>query len=343
MFMFSGLSDRFVGIATVFLLSLITNRLFLLGNMPELLPLELPYELRHPQISRSIPSHLIPFLRENKENPGGSFYADHSSPKSFIVNAIGAGEFLLTNDTINRISDSNYTDLYVVSNRGRTISMFEKKYLKKKLSSLGLTKSSAFGCALRYLFRPRPKVFVPLRPTLEALTLPDTIKIAIHIRTHDGVLVHGNKIKFENYASYFRCAEQIEEFAVQATNQKVVWVFFTDSIELRHKVLKKFGSEKIRVATDVPVEHSAKEMVCPFQTCVSETGFNTAAAEWWSVGLADYHVVGIQGGYGKSAVMRTGRLNSTYLIYPDQTPEETSCVRKRYAKTKEIKLAFAGI
>jgi hypothetical protein len=311
--------------------------------MPELLPLESPFELRHHQISRLVPPHLIPFLRENKANPGGSYYADHSFPGSFIVNAIGAGEFLLMNDTINRIGDSNITDLYVVSNRGRTISMFEKPYLKKKLSKLGLTKSSAFGCALRYLFRPRFEVFVPLMPTLEALTLPDTIKIAIHIRTHDGVLVYGNKINFANYRSYFRCAEQIEEFAVQATNQKAIWVFFTDSIELRHKVLEEYGPEKVRVAIDVPVEHSAKEMVCPLQTCVTQTGFNTAAAEWWSLGLADYHVVGIQGGYGKSAVMRTGRLNSTYLIYTEQTPAQISCTKRSYARTREIKVAFAGI
>ena len=311
--------------------------------MPELLPLESPFELRHPQISRSVPLHLIPFFRENKTYPGGSYAADLSPPGYLVVNAIGAGEFLLMDETINRLDDGNFTELYVVSNRGRTISMFEKPSLKKKLSKLGLTKSSAFGCALRFLFRPRPEVFIPLLPTLDALTLPGIIKIAIHIRTHDGVLVYGNKIQFEQYRSYFRCAEQIENFATHSTNQKAIWVFFTDSIELRHKVLEKYGPHKVRVAIDVPVEHSAKEMVCPFETCVTESGFNIAAAEWWSLGLADYHVVGIQGGYGKSAVMRTGRLNSTYLIYPEQTSKEISCTKRSYARTREIKVAFAGI
>jgi hypothetical protein len=339
----SGLSDRFVGIATVFLLSLITNRLFLLGNMPELQPLESVFEMRHSEISTIVPSHLIPMMRENKSHPGGNFLFDGTFEKSLIVNAIGDGEFLLSKQTIDTIQVANLTDLYVVSNRGRTISMFDKPFLKKKLTSMGLTKSSAFGCALRYLFRPRPEVFVPLLPTLQTLTLPDTLKIAIHIRTHDGVLVYGNKIRFENYLPWFRCAEQIESFALHSHHQQAVWVFYTDSIELRRKVLAKYGSDKVRVATDVPVEHSAKEMVCPLQSCVTQDGFNTAAAEWWNLGLADYHVVGIQGGYGKTAVMRTGRLKSTYLIQPDQLVTQISCTKKNYARTQAIKTAYAGI
>lgn len=335
----SGLADRFVGIATVFLLSLITNRLFFLGNMPELHPLDSPFQLRFPHIAASVPPHFIPFLRENKTHPGASFYLESSS-QSLIINAIGDGDILLMNETIDMIRSSNMTDIYVVTNRGRTISMFDKPNLKKTLSKMGLTKSTAFGCSLRYHFQPRADIFVPLLPSLEALMLPSTMKIAIHIRTHDGVLVYGNRIVFDHYLPYFKCAEQIESFANQKS-QKFIWIFYTDSVELRGMVLDKFGADKVRVAMDVPVEHSAKEMVCPLQTCVTKSGFNIAAAEWWSLGLADYFVVGIQGGYGKSGVMRTGRLNSTYLIYPEM-PQKV-CTRKNYARTNEIKLAYAGI
>ena len=336
----SGLSDRFVGIATVFLLSLITNRLFQLGNIPELLPLESAYSPRFPQITHNMfDSQMISLMRENKINRRATIIEYNSSNHPLIINAIGDGEFLLLDSTISRMGDFNTTDVYVVSNRGRTIAMFDQPFLKKKLTKLGLKKSTAFGCALRYLFKPRPETFLPILPTLETLVEPNILKIAIHIRTHDGVLVYGNKIHFPNYFPYFTCAEQIEKFN---PSSKVKWLLFTDSIELREQALKYYGN-KLQTTLDVPVEHSAKEMVCPGQTCVSNEGFQLSAAEWWSLGLADYHVVGIQGGYGKTASMRAGRLNSTYLIYPDQTSEEINCSRKKYARVSELKVAYAGV
>lgn len=348
----SGLSDRFVGIATIFLLSLITNRLFLLGNIPELIPLESVYSLRFPQMTHYITdSKMIPFMRENKINRQAtiieydSYNNNNNNNNPLIINSIGDGEFLLLDSTISRMENLNISNIYVVSNRGRSIAMFDHPYLKYKLSKLGLKKSTAFGCALRYIFKPRPEIFLPILPTLETLVKPNVIKIAIHIRTHDGVLVYGNKINFNNYASYFTCAKQIEEFSnskKKEEKKEVVWLLFTDSIELRKKALKRYGN-KLQTTIDVPIEHSAKEMICPGQTCVSNEGFQIAAAEWWSLGLADYHIIGIQGGYGKTALMRAGRLNSTYLIYPDQTLEQTKCSRKKYARVSEIKIAYAGV
>lgn len=76
-------------------------------------------------------------------------------------------------------------------------------------------------------------------------------------------------------------------------------------------------------------------------TCpVSDEGFNTAAAEWWMLGYADYHVVTLSSGYGRAGAFRTGNRNNIYTIYRDQ---ETLCDREGYTRQEQLIYDWSGI
>jgi hypothetical protein len=47
-------------------------------------------------------------------------------------------------------------------NRGKTIRLFENSHHTNKLTRLGLEPATAFGCAINYLLKPKPEIFLPL-------------------------------------------------------------------------------------------------------------------------------------------------------------------------------------
>ena len=72
---------------------------------------------------------------------------------------------------------------------------------------------------------------------------------------------------------------------------------------------------------------------------VSAKGFAIAAAEWWMLGCADYHVITAQSGFGRSGAYRTMRADRVYML--DQTPLE--CTADSYTKYLELTFGWSGI
>ena len=72
-----------------------------------------------------------------------------------------------------------------------------------------------------------------------------------------------------------------------------MWYILTESLALRKAIQKQFQApNRVVLAStraDVVIEHSSKERgvcqpSCSQSSVVSETGFQTAAAEWWTLG-----------------------------------------------------------
>ena len=58
---------------------------------------------------------------------------------------------------------------------------------------------------------------------------------------------------------------------------------------MRKAAVGKYGKDVVITSLDAPIEHSSKEN--EGYGTVSHKGFKNAAAEWWLMGYAHYHVI----------------------------------------------------
>jgi hypothetical protein len=160
---------------------------------------------------------------------------------------------------ISRLLGSN-TETFIAINRGKTIRLFENEHYSNRLTQMGLTPHSAFGCMVRYLFAPKPSIFLSVLPEMRRLiNEEDVIKIGIHIRTGDKHLMgdHTSSPGLNGFHHHFDCAQQIESFP-SLTGRRVMWYLLTDSATLRSEAVAKFG-DKLTTSLALQIEHSSKE------------------------------------------------------------------------------------
>jgi hypothetical protein len=188
----------------------------------------------------------------------------------------------------------------MISNRGKTIHMYNNRFHQQQLLEMGMTRYNTFGCLVNFLLQPKSEIFLPFLTEFKAMTDrdPAVLKISIQIRVGDSVWDSAGTEQHQRsilgqYKHFFSCAKQIEEFALkERAYSSVRWFLATDSHQLRIAAAQKYGS-KIFTSINATLEHSAKEF-CPTasssdnstsQSCaVSSNGFKSAAAEWWLIG-----------------------------------------------------------
>jgi len=153
----------------------------------------------------------------------------------------------------------------------------------------------------------------------------------------------------DHYSAYFSCAEQIETFATAAAalrNEKyshVLWYLASDSKSLRAAAVSRYGVQKVVTSLNTTVEHTAKEH-CKAENCaVSSGGFHLAAAEWWLMGYADYHVITQYSGYGRSAAMRSLRKDTTYTVNYKRTGAAIRCDNTSFSDLETLSFDWSGI
>lgn len=121
---------------------------------------------------------------------------------------------------------------------------------------------------------------------------------------------------------------------------------FTTPVPL-FRTLQVYGS-KIVTSLTATLEHSAKESsVCKHGAAgkrsslceVSDGGFLAAAAEWWMLGYADYHVITRYSGYGRSGAFRTVTSDTVYTIHTSPL----SCDAQSFSPLDEIMYDWSGI
>jgi hypothetical protein len=79
-------------------------------------------------------------------------------------------------------------------------------------------------------------------------------------------------------------------------------------------------------------------------TCeISQEGFQTAAAEWWMIGLADYHVITMHSGYGRTGAFRTLNKETIYTIDREPTFNAQVCDRANASQLESLMYDWAGI
>jgi hypothetical protein len=319
---------------------------------------------------------------------------------------------------------------FVVSNRGRTIRMFEHPSYAKRLKQMELTPYTAFGCLVNYLIQPRPDIFLPVYDQFRVMSDPNpaVLKISIQIRAGDHVFLPESQgalpvvdaqAVLHHYKGFFSCAAEIEQFAQEDSGdryERIIWYLATDSHSIRRAAVALYG-DKVVTSLSSTIEHTSKEnFFCePYSgaetsggssdavratslaqgdaatadessssagsaydadnvvsagsagsaggagsaglqygtpregpgkddlhtSCaVSHTGFATAAAEWWMIGYADYHVVTESSGYGRSGGYRTGNKDNIFTIYKNQP---TLCNRDGFTELDDLMYDWSGI
>lgn len=357
----SGLADRIIGTSTSFLFAVLTNKVFQIGNRHQLPNFETVFTSPNINWTRHVDEEwLLDPLRDNAAN---RYYdqATLAQGKYYAVNTINQYKLqdAFLRQDINNLLGNSY-NIFISINRGKTIRIFENDHYKQKLASMGLLPYTAFGCMVHYLFTPRPEIFVPVLPQLHSLihhSYPRSVasgndkvaslRIGIHIRTGDKHLMSYDHAApgIASFHHHFDCATQIETFARVSPDQPVVWYLLTDSPQLRKEAVEKYG-DKILTSLTSRIEHSAKEAsVCTHDCQVSNTGFQTAAAEWYLFGLCEYFVISEWSGYGRSAAFRSLRNDSIYTIRNDKRghPLHAVCDQKSFSELFDMPYDWSGI
>jgi hypothetical protein len=328
-----GLADRLVGATTVLFIAILTNRAFQIGRRERLPNLETAFTSPNINWHRELdPDWLIEPLKDSAQikNYNETII---SSKKYYAVNTIGdirLQDRLLRQD-LSLIMGTDAETTLMVINRGKTIRMFENEhYTEQTWNKMKLNPYIAFGCLLNYFLQPKSEIFLPVYDQFMAMSSldPTVLKISIQIRTGDHTWNGGN-VKgsaadgrgwLESLERYFTCAQQIEDFVMKSNPGKynsVIWYLTTESKSLRYAAVEKYGS-KLVTSVESTLEHSAKESsVCQGDAAactVKDVGFATAAAEWWMIGYAQYHVVTLNSGFGRSGGFRTYTNDTMYTL-----------------------------
>ncbi len=354
----SGMADRVIGFVTTFLIAYLTDRVFQIGERSPLPRMNVAFISPYINWTRveDEPWLIEPLMHKAKvRNYNDTVLA---SKKYFAVNTIDdwklQDKFLRQN--LNDLIGRDVETTLLVINRGKTIRMFENTNHVEKLKHTGLTQNNAFGCIATYLLQPRLENF-QLVPSEMFMSMTDpsdsVLKIAIQIRAGDWYLENSkHDIDIKQYSAYFNCAKQIELFALADTNdtktsyKSVIWYLVTDSLPLREATIKEYGStQKIITSLQSVIEHSSKEQnVCNEKDCsISEVGVKTAAAEWWLMKFARYHVITEYSGYGRSAAMNSLHKNSIYTIEHNKANRDVTCNLKTYTPLEDLPYYWSGI
>lgn len=112
---------------------------------------------------------------------------------------------------------------------------------------------------------------------------------------------------------------------------------------LRLAAVEQYGRSKVITALNVTLDHSAKERsVCRRGDCTVDTNsFMTAAAEWWLLGEADYHVITKNSGYGRSAGFRSLNRDRIYSIHSGR--QSKSCGSGDFTPLENLAYEWSGI
>lgn len=369
------MADRIIGMASAFSFALLSDRLFFIGRRKSLPNLEEVFT--SPYVNWSRVQYEEDWILEPLQHKARVRNYNQSVLEQKLYYAVNTlddwklqDRFLRQN--IRDILGNDYRETFIVLNRGKTIRIFENQNYANQLNGMGITPYTAFGCFVQFLLRPKPFIFSPLfeefkqisqftadadSTLTKALTPSTTLIIAIQIRAGDKFIINNqHTIDIAQYSAYFTCAKQIEQFALEAldsvTKKKFTetkWFLVSDSVPLRRAAVEKYGSDKIITELHSKIEHSSKETsVCnPNKggNCnVSIDGFATAAAEWWLMSFARYHVISCYSGYGRAAAMMSLYPNSIFTIPDGKTASnDIVCNNRTYTDLETLSYDWSGI
>jgi hypothetical protein len=358
---FSGMADRIIGSASIFLFGVLTDRAIQIGHREGLPSMEIPF---------FTPSYCsLNWVREPDPEWLQEPLKHKAAVRQYNESVLSAGEFYAVNalddykmqdrfinSDLNQVLGDKSGTTFIVMNRGKTIRLFENPNHKDQLTQMGLNQYNAFGLMTNSLIQPRDEIFLPIFDHLFLkMTDPDpsVLKIMIQIRVGDASISnHNHQISLDTFSTHFNCAKQIQDFAMKTMDgngkpkyTRVLWYLLSDSLSLRKAAVERFGDDVIVTSLDSPIEHTSNENSGYGE--ISQSGFRNAAAEWWLGGYANYHVITQWSGYGRSAAFRAMGKDAIYTINQNKngqfSPNEGSCEKGKHTDLYTMFYDWSGI
>lgn len=242
---------------------------------------------------------------------------DGNSKEFYTAMVNGWGKEQLFTSVLNQ--SESYETVYLVLNRGMTVSIFKDPALKARVEALGLSLRHAFACLYKYLFLPNSEVHARFPAEFALLADPYALKIGIQIRTGDHAhLADSDAISREDiglFQAFFDCAQQIEATRLKR-GQRIIWYVISDSVSLRKAVYERFGGKVFTRTYSIDTSHTAKENRKQGTGHVSLSSYQDIAGEHWLFGMTDFQVVSYDSGIGRSAAfLGQHMMDTVYTIY----------------------------
>eukprot|EP01038_Epipyxis_sp_PR26KG_P013298 gene13298-17817_t len=375
----SGMADRIVGFVTVFLMSILTNKAFQIGRREELPIFEIAFYSPNVNWTRpQDPKWIIEPLKFDAKSPRNYDQLILEKHEHYAINMMEDMKMvnMFTVRNLNDLLSINSSIIFITTTRGRTIKMIDNTFHHSQLQQMGLNKYNIFRCLFNYLMQPKPHIFLPVYNQFIEMTnniyqkysmkssslvtnptnpTDKVVIIGIQIRVGDGYWNNRQGgYHWNDFDVYFKCAKQIEDNIIQDNNNNnnnnenklnIKWYLITESEVIRKEVIQQFGNNKIITALTGTIEHSANEFSS--NSKVSNAGFETAAAEWWLFGMADYFVITKPSGYGRTAAMRSFNNNDRIYQIPHykygKEKINFNCDKKSFTHIDTIGTSWAGI
>ncbi|KAK9919098.1 hypothetical protein WJX75_009394 [Coccomyxa subellipsoidea] len=229
-------------------------------------------------------------------------------------------------------------------NTGAVDKLFYNPYHRQQLFEWGLRPETAVGCALNYLFKPRPEVLELVHENFKALRNPDALKIGIQVRMGDAWLqnkpygVCDREIDHDDLGRWFRCASKVEE-EYRVEGMPVHWYMVSDCPALRYKAAKKYGPKVLLPSQELVTEHITYSTG---NTTKDLLAIQTAFAEQWLLGMTDFQVITEESSFGRLAALRSLRFRSVYTMRSPEAMAERSrndsweCKRSEFDTFEEV-------
>jgi hypothetical protein len=234
----------------------------------------------------------------------------------YLCSDTGTDDLLQGDARLNPVGHANVTTIVVATNRGRVWNLFDNPHHIGELLDFGLRPDTAFACAFRYLFRPRPEVVADFQPTWDRLADPAVLAIGIQVRIGDqvfrGIENDTGEDAWRSAAPYFECAAEIERSRA-LSGQTVLYFLVSDSLALRRMAKARLG-DKVLTDVDTPSAHSTcfDGGACTLDAQVR--ALRQAAGDMLSFSKADYHVYTDGSGYGRVGAWMSLHWHHQYAV-----------------------------
>ena len=263
----------------------------------------------------------------------------------YLINDDRANTFFRFSDvSLYPSGHENVTTLFVASNRGRIVQLFDNPYHRSQLFQMGLRPETAARCALDFLFSPSGSLRRAMSREFKVLESSTALKISINIRVGDSTFDPkvDSTVTLEPYTPYFVCAGDIEAFA-RVPNQQVIWYVTSDSLRLRQLVKQRYG-EKVLTEENLRYIHGdcGDSKAKRFGNCTqssSDFSIRMAAGQLLAMSMCDYHVVPLISGFGRFGAAISNHWHSIYQIHAQTRP----CIPTSYDTYEHVTTVGAGI
>lgn len=246
----AGYGNRIGGIASLFFLAILTNRVFLIDwKLPESTALERFLQPNNIQWNydlseiQSLPSAIQYW---------GKGYPKNLQPENIIKPSNDYGEFVRWFQSVDFDSYFNKPVEQITATWGFGDEIWSNPYLARKAHKLGIVRPlisySLVGCAFDFLFKTTEELQGKISQARKVVfTSPSLPVIGLHIRMGDAVFGRQRPLNVQNFKTFFSCAQLVEKSIAESSGkgdaESIKWFLASDDVFIKQYAIQQFPSK----------------------------------------------------------------------------------------------------